>query len=167
MKKINIKNLVSTSVVVLFVFVLLTTQLMVNILAKYQSKKNLGENSNVASFLVNVDIKDVTNSITINESIDYEFAPGTKLDLDIMLNGIKNEVKVKYTIIFQTLNNLPIEITHDGIDILTNNITGEINPLNSTTIEDIIIEWPEANNYYLYSGQIDLITVTVVIEQID
>ena len=164
MKKINIKNLVSTSVVVLFVFVLLTTQLMVNILAKYQSKKNLGEN--YGSFFVNFH-QDVTNSITINESIDYEFAPGTKLDLDIMLNGIKNEVKVKYTIIFQTLNNLPIEITHDGIDILTNNITGEINPLNSTTIEDIIIEWPEANNYYLYSGQIDLITVTVVIEQID
>ena len=167
MKKINIKNIVSISTVVLFAFVLISTQLIVNILAKYQSNKDLGEKSQVASFLVNVDVVDVTNTITINESIDYEFTPGSKLNLDINLNGTKNEVKVKYTIIIETLNNLPIEISYNDTDVLENNITGEINPQNSTSIEDIIIEWPSINNSYSYSGQIDLITVTIVIEQID
>ncbi len=167
MKKINIKNIISISTVVLFAFVLLTTQMMVNILAKYQSNKDSGEKSQVASFVVNVDILDITNTMTITEGIDYEFTPGSKLELDINLNGIKNEVKVKYIISFETLNNLPINITHNGTDIITNNITGEINPLKSTKIEDIIIEWPSDSNSYSYSGQIDLITVTVVIEQID
>lgn len=167
MKKINIKNIISISTVVLFAFVLLTTQMMVNILAKYQSNKDSGEKSQVASFVVNVDILDITNTMTITEGIDYEFTPGSKLELDINLNGIKNEVKVKYIISFETLNNLPIEITHNDVDVIVNNITGEINPKNSTSIENIIIEWPANNNSYSYSGQIDLITVTVVIEQID
>ena len=167
MKKINIKNIISICTVVLFAFVLLTTQMMVNILAKYQSNKDSGENSQVASFLVKVDILDTTNINTINETIDYQFTPGSLLNLDINLNGTQNEVKVKYTIIFNTLNNLPIEITHNDVDVIVNNITGEINPKNSTSIEDIIIEWPANNNSYSYSGQIDLITVTVVIEQID
>ena len=104
MKKINIKNIVSISTVVLFAFVLFTTQMMVNILAKYQSNKDSGEKSQVASFLVNVDVVDVTNTITINESIDYEFTPGSKLNLDI--NFLQLYLDIQYSLLFSCCLNL-------------------------------------------------------------
>lgn len=165
--KRKVNSFIETTSYLLFTLVVISSIFVVNIYAKYIIKQQESNESSVASFLVDVDIKDTTNALTINENINYEFTPGSKVNLDITLNGEKNEVKVKYTISIKTLNNLPIKISHNSVNLEDNSITGEINPLENSFIDDIIIEWPQENNLYSYSGQIDLITVSIVIEQID
>lgn len=160
-------SFIETTSYLLFTLVVISSIFVVNIYAKYIIKQQESNESSVASFLVDVDIKDTTNALTINENINYEFTPGSKVNLDIALNGENNEVKVKYIISIKTLNNLPIKISHNSVNLEDNSITGEINPLENSFIDDIIIEWPQENNLYSYSGQIDLITVSIVIEQID
>ena len=165
--KIKANSFIETTSYLLFTLVVISSIFVVNIYAKYIIKQQESNESSVASFLVDVDIKDTTNVLTINENINYEFTPGSKVNLDIALNGENNEVKVKYIISIKTLNNLPIKISHNSVNLEDNSITGEINPLENSFIDDIIIEWPQENNLYSYSGQIDLITVSIVIEQID
>ena len=165
--KRKMNSIIEISSYLLFTLVVISSLLVVNIYAKYLIKHQHSNESSVASFLVDVDIIDTTNTLTIDENINYEFTPGSKVNLDIALNGEKNEVKVKYIISIKTLNNLPIKITHNNVNLEDNSITGEINPLENSFIDDIIIEWPQENNLYSYSGQIVLITVSIVIEQID
>lgn len=160
-------NFIEIMTYTLFTLVVISSIIVVNIYAKYIIRDEQSSESSVASFSVNVNIEDTTNTITINESIDYQFTPGSKINLAISLNGNKNEVKVKYSISFKTLNNLPLEIKYKDVNLEENSIVGEINPLESTVIENIIIEWPNESNLYSYSGQIDLITAVVVIEQVD
>ena len=62
-----------------------------------------------------------------------------------------------------TLDNLPLEITYDGNDIKSTGISGTLNPHESLLIEDIQIEWPIDILDYKYSGEIDLITVKLIL----
>ena len=166
MKKNTSKNYIEIISLVLFFLVIISSVLVVNIYAKYFAKDDDQDSSTVASFEMNVDVLDGTTSTQI---LEYEMTHGYKIFLDININGSNNDVKVDYTITIYTLDNLPLEITHDGENIKLTGISGSINPHGSVSIEDILIEWPNTidNLDNKYSGEIDLITVVVEIEQVD
>lgn len=166
MKKTNKHNFIEIISFILFSLVVISSILVVNIYARYTFNERNENESNVASFDIDVDVLD---SNTLTQILDYEMNPGSIILLDVNLNGDNNDVKVKYKITVTTLNNLPLEITHNGSNIKTTGITGEINPHDSISISDIQIEWVESieNNNYKYSGEIDLITVTIEIEQVE
>lgn len=169
MKLNKIQNIISILVLVVFAFVLITTQMMTNILAKYRSNNIQGSYAQVASFKVDVDVIDAKENQKITEFINYDLTPGSVLELDIKLNGSKNETKVTYKISFDTLDNLPLSITHNDTNIKESGIDGVLAPQESRNINNIKISWisNEENNNYKYSGQIDLITITIVVEQVD
>lgn len=163
------KNILEISLLLLLAFVLITTQMVTNIFAKYRTNNKSDDGSNVASFNFDIKITDSNTSVDITEILDYEFVPGDKIALDINLDSSKSEVKVKYTILFETFDNLPLDITYNSLDVKTTGISGTINIGDSILLEDIIIEWKstEENNSYLYSGEVDVIKITVEAEQVD
>lgn len=164
---------VSILVFILFSLVLITTQMMTNIYAKYHTSKMSNDDARVASF--DIEVKVEKDSTEITEFINYQMAPGESITLNILLDGEKGvlptepgiEVKTKYTVTVQTLNNLPIEVTYNTINVVEDGINGEINPLSKVELNNIKVSWPSEANSYLYSGLVDLITVTIKIEQID
>ena len=64
---------------------------------------------------------------------------------------------------------IPIKNPVTNPNIKITGISGEIKPHNSIVLNEIIIEWPESieNNNYKYSGEVDLLTVSIEIEQVD
>lgn len=163
------KSIIEVTLLLLFAFVLITTQIVTNIFAKYRTNNKSDDGSNVASFDFKINITDSNTSVNITEILDYEMIPGDKIVLDINLDSTKSEVKVKYNIILQTLDNLPLNITYKGTDIKTSGINGTINVGESASLDDIIIEWEstEVNKNYIYSGEVDLITIVIEAEQVD
>ena len=65
-------SFIETTSYLLFTLVVISSIFVVNIYAKYIIKQQESNESSVASFLVDVDIKDTTNALTINENINYE-----------------------------------------------------------------------------------------------
>ncbi len=164
-KKIN--NYLILIIGILSFLVMMTTHFVVDVYSKYSTSYTQSDSARVAKFDINVDLKDnITNNI-ISESINYDFKPGSEVSLNINFTGINNEVKVKYIISFETYNNLPLTITYLENDVLLNSIENTINPLESFSLKDIIISWPADKNNYLYSGEVDLVKVKIIIEQVD
>ena len=163
------KSIIEVTLLLLFTFVLITTQMVTNIFAKYRTNNKSVDGSNVASFNIDINITDSNTSVNITEILDYEIIPGDKIILDINLDSTKSEVKVKYNIKIETLDNLPLDITYNGIDIKTSGISGTINVSESVSLDDIIIEWEstEANRSFIYSGEVDLIKIIIEAEQVD
>ena len=166
MKNTKKHNLVEIVSYLLFFLVVLSSILVSNIYARYTTNDKNTDDSNVASFNINVDVVD---SNTLTQILEYEMYPGSKILLDVNIDAKRSEVKVKYKITISTLGNLPLEITHNGVNIETSGISGEINIKDITEINDIQIQWVESteNNNYKYSGEVDLITVNVEVEQVE
>ena len=163
------KTIIEVTLLLLFAFVLITTQMVTNIFAKYRTNNKSDDGSNVASFSFDISITDSNTSVDIAEILDCEFIPGEKIAFDINLDSTKSEVKVKYQILIETLDNLPLDITCNGSDIKTTGIVGTIDIGDSVLFENITIEWKstDENNNYLYSGEVDLIKITIEAEQVD
>lgn len=166
MKLKKLSKIVPITMFFLFAFVLITSFMLANIYAKYHTSNSASDDARVAAFDIVVNVKDGTDNV-ISETIDYDFTPGSSVKLNVGFNGTGNEVRVKYTIHFSSYNNLPLTITYNSTDLFANDVVGEIAPQGSAAINNIIIEWPASHNSYLYSGEIDLITVTITVEQVD
>lgn len=151
---------------ILFSLVFVSSILVTNIYAKYASNKSNHTQAEVASFDIKIDVVDST---TLTQILDYEMYPGCKIKLNVLLDANNSDVKTKYIVKITTFNNLPLEFTYNSTDIKTTGISGEIKPHNSIVLNEIIIEWPESieNNNYKYSGEVDLLTVSIEIEQVD
>lgn len=162
-KKYSLIELVS---LILFSLVFISSLVVANIYAKYTSNNSDDTQAEVASFDVKIDVVDST---THTQILDYEMYPGCKIKLNVLLNANNCSVKTKYVVKITTFNNLPLEFTYNDTDIKTTGISGEINPHNSISFNDIIIEWKESveNNNYKYSGEVELLTVSIEVEQVD
>lgn len=162
-KRTNNLELVSF---ILFILVIISSLLVVNIYAKYFARNEGGNSSSVASFDIDVDVVDGTTS---SQTLEYQMTPGAQILLDVNFKGTNNDVKTAYKIMLYTLDNLPLQITYNSNNIETTGISGEINPHSSLSIEDILIEWPNTldNLDYKYSGEVDMIKVVIEIVQVD
>lgn len=164
MAKKKQKNSIEILSFVLFLLVTLSSIFVVNIYAKYFERDQQQDSATVASFGIDVDVVDGN---THTQILNYEMTPGNKILLDVNFKGATNDVKVTYNVMLYTLDNLPLEITYEGIDIKSTGISGTLNPHESLLIEEIQIEWPTHILDYKYSGEIDLITVVIEIVQVD
>lgn len=166
MKNNKFSIIVSITMFFLFAFVLITSSLLVNLYAKYHTSNTATDQARVAIFDIDVNVKDGIGNV-ISESINYDFTPGSSVKLNVKFDGSNNEVMVKYTINVSTYGNLPLTINAGSTNLLTDPVVGEIAPHSSASIQEIVIDWDEIHNSYLFSGEIDLITVTIIIEQVD
>lgn len=153
--------------IVLFSLVLLTSMVSGGILAKYVHSDNSDDGARVAEFNIDLELIDGQTSTEVVESIDYQFVPGSSVTLDINVDATSSEVVTKCTIKIETLNSLPLNITYNGSDIKTSGITKEISIAGSLNINDITISWDSDDNSYLYSGLVDILTVTITVTQLD
>lgn len=166
MKNNKFSIIVSITMFFLFAFVLITSSLLVNLYAKYHTSNTATDQARVAIFDIDLNVKDGIGNV-ISESINYNFTPGSSVKLNVNFDGSNNEVMVKYTINVSTYGNLPLTIKAGSSDLLTDPVVGEIAPHSSASTQEIVIDWDEIHNSYLFSGEIDLITVTIIIEQVD
>lgn len=162
-----IKKNISILVVILIFLVILTSYLAIDINAKYITTASGYDQARVARFAIDVDITNDSTDSIINKTINYDFIPGSVINLDISIDGSVCEVATKYTISFETTANLPLTILFNESDVLTTPIVNTLEPFGSTLLENVQIKWPKTQNSYLYSGQVDLIKVLIKIEQID
>ena len=114
MKNNKFSIIVSITMFFLFAFVLITSSLLVNLYAKYHTSNTSTDEARVAIFDIDVNVKDGIGNV-ISESINYDFTPGSVVNLNVGFDGTDNEVRVKYTIHFSSYNNLPLTITYEMI----------------------------------------------------
>ena len=142
--------------------VLLSTYAIGGLYARYTSEQGNGDDARVAKFAFDDNLED--QSITL---IPDNLAPGEeeKTAVQITNNG---EVAIKCVIEFENLtNNLPLECEiEDKTEMYVNVPVGKSADLN------LIISWPQAKDGKSYTspdyaGKMDLVRITVTVEQVD
>lgn len=150
--------------VLIIIFTIAIVSVIVPTIAKYISENNKNEGSNIASFEIDVNIKDSDTDQEIHETVTYDFKPGDSINILVNLDGSKCEVASNVSITIETLNNLPLVIKHNGSE-LVGSIDTSLTPKASTTINGINISWPENENDYKYSGEVDIVYIIISVSQ--
>lgn len=150
--------------VLIIIFTIAIVSVITPTIAKYISENNQNEGSNIASFEIDVKIKDSDDDQEIYETVTYDFKPGDSINISVSLDGSKCEVASNVSITIETLNNLPLVIKHNGSE-LVGSIDTSLTPKASTTINGFNISWPENANDYKYSGEVDIVSIIISVSQ--
>ncbi|MBQ7407945.1 MAG: hypothetical protein IJW13_01545 [Clostridia bacterium] len=157
---------------VLFILLLISMQFSSDLYGRYFSTANNADGARVASFEVGDGFKQ-----SYSEQIFVTVQPKQQIRLEFTVQN-KSEVAVNYSIsAINTTNNLPIKFTVFKVNTSTNELeefNGQLSPAQ-THLLALVVDWsvaPGDPNYdYLtspeHANKIDLVNLTVTVEQID
>lgn len=154
MKKLNIKaRTVYRLVVFLFIAVVLSTYALSGPLARFVSNDDADDSARVAKY-------SVTTTGTLTDEFNISgIKPGDSFDKTFKVEN-NSEVSIRYTLTIETTGNIPLNFDKYVID-------GDLAPGESSDEETVKISWNKSENSYLYSNAFDVVTITVVCQQID
>ena len=139
---------------VLLTLVMFSTHFMSGLYARYTTMANGGDGARVASF-------EVSTAGNLTQSFELEMNPQSNTQSRTITITNKSETAIKYTVKVESTGNLPLEFSWT-------NQSGTITAGDTTPCTlNLNISWETGKNSYLYSSEIDCITVTVVCEQVD
>ena len=154
MKKLNIKaRTVYRLVVFLFIAVVLSTYALSGPLARYVSNNGADDSARVAKYSVTT-----TGTLTDAFYIDG-IKPGDSFEKTFKVEN-NSEVSIRYTVTIETTGNIPLKFDPYVIE-------GDLAPGESSGVKTVNISWNESDKSYLYSDAFDIVTVTIVCQQID
>lgn len=136
--------------IVLFFLVILSSYMSSGFYAKYISSNSGSDSARVARFKIGENFDGI-----MSEMFSLELEPGSEFEI-IITNESEVAVSCKLTVNNVT-DNLPI---FDKVDIIN------IDALDSEE-KKMVIKWDESYNSKDYAGKVDIINVSLVIEQID
>ncbi|MBQ8403179.1 MAG: hypothetical protein IJX55_01985 [Clostridia bacterium] len=141
---------------VLLTLVMFSTHFMSGLYARYTTMANGGDDARVAKF-------EVSTAGNLTQSFELEMNPQSETQSRTITITNNSETTIKYTVKVESTGNLPL-IFSWGNDKTSGTIAvGDTNPQTL----NLNISWESEENSYLYSSEIDCITVTVVCEQVD
>lgn len=143
-------TIVKYVLIVLFFLVILSSYMSSGFYAKYISSNSGSDSARVARFKIGENFDGI-----MSEMFSLELEPGSEFEI-IITNESEVAVSCKLTVNNVT-DNLPI---FDKVDIIN------IEPLDSEE-KKMVIKWDESHNSKDYAGKVDIINVSLVIEQID
>ena len=149
-------NVFFLAFIVIFSLVLLSSQMVMGINARFVSSDNANDEGRVAEFKVEVDVTDTNNIVKTAPCV---MMPGSEEKLVIVITS-SSEVALKGTITVTTLNNLPLTI-ENSTSIF------EFNAGGGKFTTTVTISWDSTDNDVKYSGEVDVLQVKVAIEQKD
>lgn len=149
-------NVFFLSFIVIFALVLISSQMVIGINAKFFSSDSATDSARVASFEVVADITDESN-MAITAPI--EMIPSGEITIKIKVEST-SEVAVKGNIKVVSTGNLPLTITN-GTSTFNMNAGG------GTYETTVTISWPADKNDAKYSGEVDIVTISITTEQVD
>ena len=149
-------NVFFLAFIVIFSLVLLSSQMVMGINARFVSSDNADDEGRVAEFKVEVDVTDTNNIVKTAPCV---MMPGSEEKLVIVITS-SSEVSVKGTISVTTANNLPLTIENG-------NATFELNAGGDAYTTTVTIIWDSNDNDVKYSGEVDVLQVNVTVEQVD
>lgn len=142
--------------IAIFTLVLISSAMLTGINAKFLSSDSASDSANVAKFNVVIDITEDGN---VELTTPIEMMPGGVEKIHIKIES-KSEVAVQGTITLSSTGNLPLTIT-GGTS------TFSIGAGNGSFTTEFTISWPAEKNDAKYSGEVDIVSISVVTEQVD
>lgn len=134
---------------------LVTSHMMSGLYARYTSAASNDSSARVAKFEFSDNWQAQSQTLLIPYQDMY---PGKKITVPIEIKN-NGEVAIKCIVKVENLTgNLPIE---------TKEVYNQPVPMNSRNKFNIEIEWQKSENSLDYAGKVDLVRVTVTVEQVD
>lgn len=150
----NNKHILFTISLITIVLTIFSFSLVVTTYSRYITSSIDDEKGTVAQFK----ISEVLENGGSEQVLELSLIPGDRITENVLVTNDSN-VTVKYTITITNItNNLPLEFT---------GYVGEIKyGPSETKICPIIINWPSELNDPSYSGKVDFIKISIVVEQV-
>lgn len=150
-KKVNKPMVVAC---ILFYFTLVSVWMTSGLYAKYVSADSAEDSARVAKFEVTEDVTQFSKDLLI------EISPGVlSQDIQIVNNS---EVAIDYTITLKnTTNNVPLTFTVDNKNEMTFSMAAGATETHSM---EVVFAQENAQEY---AGMVDMITISIVAEQLD
>ena len=150
-KKHNLIMLILMTVVILLTFV--SASLVATTLAKYMSSKTDNNSSVVAKF----NVSEALENGGAEQVLTVKLKPGESVTERVLVTN-SGDVLIKYTItVINSTNNLPLEFI---------GYTGTIAPGQADFVCPITITWPKEKNDPSFSGKVDMIKISIQVEQV-
>ena len=148
---------------VLLCLTLFSMHLTSGLYARYAASASGGDSARVAKF-------DIAQKGTLSELLLLDVYPGFSAAYDIQLNN-HSEVAVSYTVsVEQLTNNLPLELTWDGM-VMSDNAAASSGTFEANTQDmekyTLNVSWPKGVNDDAYSYELDALRVVVRVAQVD
>lgn len=156
--KMNIPMLLAC---VLLCCVMISFHFVSGLYARYSTTSTGEDSARVAKFDVDL------NRTSFSNTMDISFPDDTLEDISLQINN-KSEVAIRYVITAKNESgNLPLKFIIDSTEGNgTCSANGQLLPLTMGA-HILSIEWIDPFVAYHYMGQVDLITLTIDVEQID
>ena len=155
MKKVNNSSkycliILSTITICLAI---ISLSLVATTISKYVSSKIDDNKSTIAKF----DVSELLENGGIEQVLNVNLKPGESITENVIVTN-SGDVQIRYSIsIINETSNLPLTFTsYDGV----------INPHTSNQSCPITISWPEDKNSPSYSGKVDVIKISISVEQV-
>ena len=133
---------------------LITSHFTSGLYARYTASASVGDSAVVAAFEIGEDLS--SSSAMIEVTAKPPAAVGETSTVQAVQISNSSDATVIYTVTSENLTgNLPIEIE---------SFTGTLAP-DGTVTQEIAIEWTDVLNDPQYAGMVDLIRLTVSVEQ--
>ena len=104
-----------------------------------------------------IDVSELLENGGIEQVLNVNLKPGESITENVIVTN-SGDVQIRYSIsIINETSNLPLTFTsYDGV----------INPHTSNQSCPITISWPEDKNSPSYSGKVDVIKISISVEQV-
>ena len=132
---------------------IISLSLVVTTISKYVSSRIDDHSSTIAKF----DVSEILENGGLEQVLNVNLKPGESITENVIVTN-SGDVQIRYSIsIINETNNLPLTFTsYDGV----------INPHTNDVSCPITISWPEEQNNPSYSGKVDVIKISIVVEQV-
>lgn len=141
--------------VALLCALLVTSHMMGGLYARYTSGAEGASSARVAKFAFTDNWGTQTQSIPLSGAA---LIPGKEITVPVTVKN-NGEVTIRYTVKVENLTeNLPITVGE---------LANETIEIGETESFDIKIEWPSDQNTTDYMGKMDILRVSVTVEQVD
>ncbi|MBR5520076.1 MAG: hypothetical protein IKU55_05105 [Clostridia bacterium] len=157
MKQVNMKTPLVFRVAVLLLCLLLISSYMLGgrLYARYITTDYSSDSARVASFAFSDDLNTKVQTLVLDASMMY---PGKTLNTTAAISN-NGEVALRYIVTVENLTgNLPIEYGELGAKTLY--------PGESSNVT-IALEWPAEKSSVEYVGKMDVLRISVLVEQVD
>lgn len=160
-KKTNNKDIITTIVVLLCVFIL---SAITPSIAKYFSEQSIDPNAKLAEF-IEIDKDEVVSAIDLSDIVIDPSSEAVNRKFKVHNNG---ETAIKCKFVVSTTGNLPLLYSwsiQNQSESLTSLEFEKIMGIDEQLIYNLSIVWDMTNKSYAYSTEIDFISITLYCEQ--
>ena len=160
-KKTNNKDIITTIVILLCVFILSALSPSI---AKYFTEQSNNPNAQLAEF-IEIDKDEVVSAIDLNDIVIDPSSETVNRKFKVHNNG---ETAIKCKFVITTTGNLPLIYSWSVVDQAGSSTSLEfekIMQVNEQLIYNLSIVWDSTNKSYVYSTELDYISITLYCEQ--